>query len=317
LPPRPLRPSRAHPRDHRPIKQKESLDSQIERSLYSRHDGTMKAGYRDPPARLDSIEDDSWSIGSILPFRRRRSNTKKATELDRVHQIDRRKDRRRYDGETESIASASVAAESFESAHHAKRNRITSFDSSYHPKLSPSDQLQSGKAVEAQQPAIEYLERERKWVIANQGKVGMSKTEKKVLTIHVYDPKQQVYIANCHDVSVHIHGRKIKALLIDSCSNLNVIFDTIISVFEVENSKHIGVQSTGVCPTFALDKTDGITVWMTRECMKVSNFVTSKCTEVSISIPRYDGANDWDRKEVPLPEQYVHRFQDNGEVARQ
>ena len=156
---------------------------------------------------------------------------------------------------------------------------------------------------------IEYKEKERKWVIANQKKEGMSKNDKLVLTIFVYNPKQHVYIANCHDVCVQIHGHKIKALLIENCSNLKVVFDTIISSCEVVNCRNVAVQTTGICPTFAVDKTNGMTFWLSEKSMDISNFVTSKSTEVSVSVPVGSG-DDCERREVALPEQYVYKFQD-------
>jgi hypothetical protein len=176
-------------------------------------------------------------------------------------------------------------------------------------KMSPSSQVQGRpkRKGDKNAPMVEIIEKEKKWIIANQTTSGISKFEKVVLTIHVFDTQQHVYISNCHGVSIQIHGKKANAILIDSCSRVNVVFGSVIETCEVVNSRKVALETLGLCPTFALDKTDAITVWLSKESMNISSFVTSKCTEVNISIPE-GGDDDCDRKEVPLPEQFVHKF---------
>ena len=195
----------------------------------------------------------------------------------------------------------------------SKASVSTIEDSTPEIKLSPSSQVQ-GKPTrkgDKHAPKVEFIEEEKQWVIADQATSGTSKFEKVVLTIHVFDTQQHVYIHNCHGVTIQIHGKKANEILIDSCSHVNIIFGSVIGTCEVVNSKKVALETIGVCPTFAIEKTDGITVWLSKESMKVSNFVTSKCSEVSISIP--EGGDDCDRKEIPLPEQFVHKFH-HGEV---
>jgi hypothetical protein len=176
-------------------------------------------------------------------------------------------------------------------------------------KKSPSSQVQgrSARKGDKNAPMIEFIEEERKWIIANQTTSGTSKLEKVVLTIHVFNSQQHVYIGNCHGVSIQIHGKKANSVLIDSCSHVNIIFGSVIGVCEVVNSNKVALETMGLCPTFAFEKTDAITVWLSKESMQVSSFVTSKCTDVNISIPEGDG-DDCSRREVPLPEQFVHKF---------
>lgn len=151
-------------------------------------------------------------------------------------------------------------------------------------------------------PILEYQERGTKWVVENQDKE--SAVDGGVLTVDVTDPKQQVYIFNCENVTLKVNGAKFKSLIVDTCSKVNVVFDTIISGCELVNSKKIAVQADGVCPVFTIDKTVGVTVWLSEESAKVSSFTTSMSSEMNVNIPEGD-----DRKEMPIPEQFVHKLE--------
>jgi adenylyl cyclase-associated protein len=105
-------------------------------------------------------------------------------------------------------------------------------------------------------------------------------------------------------VTIKINGGKLKSVVVDTCTRVNVIFGTIISGCEVVNSKKIAVQSDGVCPVFTIDKTIGATIWLSEESCKVSSFTTSMSSEMNVNIPDGD-----DRKEMPIPEQFVHKLE--------
>lgn len=153
-------------------------------------------------------------------------------------------------------------------------------------------------------PILEYQDRGTKWVIENQDKESAINTgENGILIVEVTDPKQQVYIFNCEDVTVKINGGKLKTVVLDTCSKVNVVFGTIISGCELVNSKKIAVQSDGVCPVFTIDKTVGVTVWLSEESAKITSFTTSMSSEMNVNIPDGD-----DRKEMPIPEQFVHKL---------
>lgn len=157
-------------------------------------------------------------------------------------------------------------------------------------------------------PILEYQERGTKWVIENQDKESAMNTgENGILVVEVTNPKEQVYIFNCDDVTVKINGGKLKSVVVDSCTKVNVVFDTIISGCELVNSKKVAVQANGVCPVFTIDKTVGVTVYLSEESAKVSSFTTSMSSEMNVNIPDGD-----DRKELPIPEQFIHKFTEGG-----
>jgi hypothetical protein len=57
-----------------------------------------------------------------------------------------------------------------------------------------------------------------------------------------------------------------------------------------------------------MERTKGITIWLSQESMDVSNIVTTKCADIDVSVPtgRLDG--EYERKQLSLPEKYVHQF---------
>ena len=89
-----------------------------------------------------------------------------------------------------------------------------------------------------------------------------------------------MYIYKCTGVTVQITG-KLKSVILDSCTKCGVIFDTAISACEVVNCKSVQVQSTNVCPSFSIDKTDGCVVHLTNEAIGLTSFVTSKSSEMN------------------------------------
>jgi adenylyl cyclase-associated protein len=109
-----------------------------------------------------------------------------------------------------------------------------------------------------------------------------------VLTVEITDPKQQVYMFNCDHVTVQVTGGKLKSVILDKCEYCSVVFDTVISSAEIVHCKKIQIQTTGVCPSFSIDQTDGIVVYLSKESVATTNFVTSQSTEMNVSFPDGD-----------------------------
>lgn len=153
-------------------------------------------------------------------------------------------------------------------------------------------------------PIFEYQDRGFKWVIENHTKDTAMKEVSKdgIVTVEISDPKQQVYLYNCEDLTVQIKG-KFKSLAIDNCKKVAVVYDTLISSAEVVNCKKIQLQVNGVCPVFTIDKTHGCLVWLSKESLEVSSFATAQSSEMNVSFPDGD-----DQKELPIPEQFVHKL---------
>lgn len=110
----------------------------------------------------------------------------------------------------------------------------------------------------------------------------------------------------CENATIQIKG-KVKGVVLDSCTKCNLLFESAISSCEVVNSKRVQLQSTGICPSFSIDKTDGCLIYLSQEAVSITNFVTSKSTEMNVSW--FDEKAD-EQKEAPIPEQFVHRIVD-------
>ena len=52
----------------------------------------------------------------------------------------------------------------------------------------------------------------------------------------------------------------MNALSVDSCQRLGVLFEDLVASCELVNSTKVQVQVTGVVPTIAIDKCDGVQV---------------------------------------------------------
>ena len=156
-------------------------------------------------------------------------------------------------------------------------------------------------------PIFEYQDRGFKWVIENHTKESALKetsTDSGIINVDISDPKQQVYLYNCDGITVKING-KFKSLVLDKCEKCSVVYDTVISSAEMVNCKKVQLQVDGICPVFTIDKTINVLVWLSAASAAVTSFTTSLSSEMNVSFP--DGEND-DRKEVPIPEQFVHKL---------
>jgi len=149
-------------------------------------------------------------------------------------------------------------------------------------------------------PVYEFKDQGMKWIVENQTK---DTNPNGVLTVEVTDPKHQVYIYKCENATIDIKG-KCKAVVVDTCTKTNVLCDTCISCIEIVNGKRMQVQVRGLCPSIAIDKTDGCLTYLSKDSASVTTFVTSKSSEMNVSWP---DAND-EYKEKAIPEQFQHKL---------
>jgi adenylyl cyclase-associated protein len=150
----------------------------------------------------------------------------------------------------------------------------------------------------------EFQNAGKKWVVENQ--TGAST----VVEVQVTDAKHSVYISSCMDATVNITG-KCKSVMIDGCKKTKVLFDDCVSACEVVNCQRMQIQSRGKLPSVAIDKTDGILVYLSRESLDAP-IVASKSSEMNVSFPNNAG----EMLEMPIPEQFVSRITTAGDNYR-
>lgn len=168
------------------------------------------------------------------------------------------------------------------------------------PPSSPSIKPAANKTTTspARPPLCEFDQIGQKWKVEYQ-----TKDTNPLLKLTIGDVKEQVYIYKCSNMTIEITG-KLKAIVVDGCQKVNVVFGTAISGLEVVNSKSIQVQTLGMCPTMSIDKTDGFMVYLSKESMETISFMTSKSSEMNVSWPDDKG----EMLETPIPEQFQHRL---------
>jgi adenylyl cyclase-associated protein len=130
-----------------------------------------------------------------------------------------------------------------------------------------------------------------KWVIENH-------FDNSSIILDSVELKQTVYIFNCVNSCIQIKD-KVNAVTIDKCQKSGIVLSSVVSTLDVINSKRLQVQVLGKTPTISIDKTDGVQLFLSKECLDVQLF-TSKTSEINMMIPN----NSEDFTEVPIAEQF-------------
>ncbi|KAJ2616153.1 suppressor of rasval19 [Coemansia sp. RSA 1365] len=134
-----------------------------------------------------------------------------------------------------------------------------------------------------------------KWLVENYG------TEH--VTIEALKTKQTVYMYNCKGTTLDIKN-KLNSVAIDSCQKCGVVFDTLVSQFEIVNCKSVQIQARETVPSILIDRTDGAHIFLSEAARDQTQITTAKASEVNISFPyETKGAEDDNFVEQPIPEQ--------------
>ncbi|XP_053102667.1 adenylyl cyclase-associated protein 2 isoform X2 [Hemicordylus capensis] len=143
----------------------------------------------------------------------------------------------------------------------------------------------------AQQSHCPVLELEgKKWRVEYQ-------EDKNDLLITDTELKQVAYIFKCSKSTLQIKG-KINSVILDNCRKFGLVFDNVVGIVEVINSKDIQIQVLGKVPTISVNKTEGCHIYLSEESLDCE-IVSAKSSEMNILIPQ-----DGDYKEFPVPEQF-------------
>jgi len=122
--------------------------------------------------------------------------------------------------------------------------------------------------------------------------------------VEITNMKQMVYVYGCIGASIFIKG-KCKSITLDSCSKTKVYFDEVFASFEAVNCKSCHVQIAVNCVALALDKVDGMTIFVPESSMGIE-VTAAKISEVNLQWNDKEG----ELVEKPIPEQYIHRIKD-------
>lgn len=134
-----------------------------------------------------------------------------------------------------------------------------------------------------------------------------------VVNVEGVELKENVYITKCSNCTVKIPG-KIKSIAVDGCKRVEIEFEQVVSIFEMVNSQNCKIECSNLVPAVQIDKSSGISIiLLSRDAVAaVPGIVTSNTSELNLVVP---GKTDEDDPiEIPLPEQYVTKYQ-NGKLV--
>ncbi|KAM9494905.1 adenylyl cyclase-associated protein 2 [Clarias gariepinus] len=118
------------------------------------------------------------------------------------------------------------------------------------------------------------------------------------LVIDETELKQVVYIFNCNNSTLQIKG-KVNSIIVDNCKKLGLVFENVVGIFEIINSRDIKLQVLGKVPTISINKTEGCHVYLSKESLDCE-IISAKSSEMNILVPQEDD----DYREFPVPEQF-------------
>uniref|UniRef100_A0A1I7V7Y5 Adenylyl cyclase-associated protein n=1 Tax=Loa loa TaxID=7209 RepID=A0A1I7V7Y5_LOALO len=145
---------------------------------------------------------------------------------------------------------------------------------------------------QADKPPKTWLDNGKQW------NVEYYKNNNSVM-VEVSDMKQTVYVFKCENSVIQIKG-KVNSITLDSCKKTSVVFDSLLSQFEVINCQSVQIQTLGSMPTLSIQKTDGCQVYLSKSAIN-AEIITSKSSEMNVLVP---GAEDGDFVEFAVPEQF-------------
>uniref|UniRef100_H0XIE3 Cyclase associated actin cytoskeleton regulatory protein 2 n=1 Tax=Otolemur garnettii TaxID=30611 RepID=H0XIE3_OTOGA len=117
------------------------------------------------------------------------------------------------------------------------------------------------------------------------------------LVISETELKQVAYIFKCDKSTLQIKG-KVNSITIDNCKKFGLVFDNVVGIVEVINSRDIQIQVMGRVPTISINKTEGCHIYLSEDALDCA-IVSAKSSEMNILIPQ-----DGDYREFPVPEQF-------------
>jgi adenylyl cyclase-associated protein len=87
----------------------------------------------------------------------------------------------------------------------------------------------------------------------------------------------------------------------DGCKKCGIVVDNVVSSLDIVNCKSIQAQIVGKAPIAMIDKTDGLLLYLSRECLDIE-ILTAKSSEMNISVPGKSEKDDF--TELAIPEQF-------------
>uniref|UniRef100_UPI00398E9032 adenylyl cyclase-associated protein 1 isoform X2 n=1 Tax=Pristiophorus japonicus TaxID=55135 RepID=UPI00398E9032 len=117
------------------------------------------------------------------------------------------------------------------------------------------------------------------------------------LMIEDTELKQVAYVYKCAHSTLNIKG-KINSIIIDNCKKMGLVFEDVVGIVEIINSRDVKIQVLGKVPTISINKTDGCHVYLSKDSLSCE-IVSAKSSEMNVLVPIKE-----DFVEYPIPEQF-------------
>ncbi|XP_078097955.1 adenylyl cyclase-associated protein 2 isoform X2 [Mustelus asterias] len=117
------------------------------------------------------------------------------------------------------------------------------------------------------------------------------------LIISETELKHVAYVYKCNKSTLKVQG-KVNSIIVDSCKKLGLVFDNVVGIVEIINSRDVQIQVMGKVPTISINKTEGCHIYLSEESLGCE-IISAKSSEMNVLIPQDD-----DYKEYPVPEQF-------------
>lgn len=115
-----------------------------------------------------------------------------------------------------------------------------------------------------------------KWVCENYSK-------RNDLVITPESIKETVYIFGCVDCVIQLKA-KCNSIMLDKCTGTSVVIDSVVSSFEIVNSKKTKIQVVHSAPVITADNCDSLQIYLSKTSLS-SEIFTCKSTTVNVLIP--------------------------------
>lgn len=118
---------------------------------------------------------------------------------------------------------------------------------------------------------------------------------------------QSVLIDNCSNSTIQIKG-KANSVSVNKCRKSGVLVENLVSSVSLVKCEDFGLQVTGTLPSLTVDQSHSCNIYLSKKALEVDIY-TSQTSTININLPTDE---EGDYKEVPLPEQIVHKVKPNG-----
>ncbi|KAM3140237.1 hypothetical protein pb186bvf_007593 [Paramecium bursaria] len=113
------------------------------------------------------------------------------------------------------------------------------------------------------------------------------------------DMKQSLFVQNCVNCGIQIRG-KVKTIVFQKCSKIQVFFDQAVTGFELLDSKKVDIRIFQECPSLTINNSEQVHVTFDKN--KQCQIISSKTMDLNITYVQDDGEL---AKDQNVPEQFI------------